>query len=128
MGAVYNARLHDTSMKIPGGGLVSTAIDLVRFAIAVQNGTFIKPETLQQMWTSAKTRDGKELDYGLGWGLGTYHEYKLVSHSGGQAGVSTNLALLPEKGLIIGVMANLEGIDVSRITRRVGEVLLKPGR
>lgn len=34
-GEVTNAQLHDTSIKIPGGGLVSTAEDLAKFAIAI---------------------------------------------------------------------------------------------
>jgi len=37
-GRIYNAPLHDTSMKIPGGGLLSTPSDLVRFAIASNTG------------------------------------------------------------------------------------------
>ena len=37
-GELYNASLHDTSMKIPGGGLLSTAPDLVRFGNALNTG------------------------------------------------------------------------------------------
>jgi CubicO group peptidase (beta-lactamase class C family) len=124
VGALYNASLHDTSMKVPGGGLVSTAVDLVKFAIAVNTGLLIKQSTLEQMWTSQKTRDGKETGYGLGWGLGQMAEQKLVSHSGGQAGTSTLLTLLPGKGIVIASMSNLQGVSLGELNRQIGYLLL----
>src|SRR5262245_25456258 len=51
---VINAPLHDTSIKAPAGGLVSTVEDLARFAIAVQEGRLVKKETLEQMWRRPK--------------------------------------------------------------------------
>ena len=41
VGALYNASLHDTSMKVPGGGLGSTAVDLVKFALAHNTGLLL---------------------------------------------------------------------------------------
>jgi CubicO group peptidase (beta-lactamase class C family) len=66
-GDVINAPLHDTSSKIPGGGLLSTASDLAKFAIAINTGKLVKRATLEQMWTAYKAKDGKETNYGLGW-------------------------------------------------------------
>lgn len=54
------------------------AEDLARFAIAVQNGVVIKPETFAEMSKSQKTRDGRETGYGYGW------------YVGGGGGFSTN--------------------------------------
>jgi CubicO group peptidase (beta-lactamase class C family) len=123
-GEIYNASLHDTSMKIPGGGLVSTAVDLVKFAIAVNNGTLVKKATAEQMWTEQKTKDGQGTTYGLGWVIGKASEYKLVSHSGGQAGTSTLLIMLPEKGIVVAAMANLEGVPLESLTRQIGSLVL----
>jgi hypothetical protein len=53
-----NAPLHDTSMKIPGGGLVSTAEDLVRFANATMEAKLLKRGTVEQMWTDGRTKSG----------------------------------------------------------------------
>src|SRR6185295_19119668 len=49
VGGVYNAPLHDTSMKMPGGGLLSTPSDLMMFATALFDGRLLKPETLELM-------------------------------------------------------------------------------
>ncbi len=67
---MYNAQLHDTSMKVPGGGLVSTSVDLVKFGHASMKGTLVKQSTLEQMWTPQQTKDGNKTAYGLGWGVG----------------------------------------------------------
>jgi CubicO group peptidase (beta-lactamase class C family) len=124
-GQIYNAQLHDTSMKIPGGGIVSTAVDLVRFGVASMKGVLVRPATVEQMWTSQKTKDGKETSYGLGWGVGTVGGgLKLFSHSGGQAGTSTLLYVLPEKRIVMAAMSNLEGAALNRILNGIGKELI----
>lgn len=124
IGQVLNAQLHDTSMKIPGGGLASTAVDLVSFGMATLKGRLIKETTLEKMWTSQKTKDNKETGYGLGWGIGTVAGMKLISHSGGQAGTSTLLFILPEKGIVLAAMSNLEGAALNRILNGIGRELI----
>jgi serine beta-lactamase-like protein LACTB len=118
-GELYNAALHDTSSKIPGGGLLSTAPDLVRFAIAMNAKKLVKEETLAAMWTSQKTNDGKETNYGLGWRIGKLDDMKSVSHGGGQAGTSTYLLLIPEKNIAVSVMCNLQGASVEKLAEKI---------
>lgn len=123
-GEIYNAALHDTSMKVPGGGLVSTAVDLVKFGIGVNTGALIKKSMVDQMWTEQKTKDGKGTSYGLGWGLSELSGLKLILHSGGQAGTSTLLIMLPEKGVIVAAMANLDGASLNNLTQQIAKLLL----
>jgi serine beta-lactamase-like protein LACTB, mitochondrial len=125
-GNLENSELMDSSYKIPSGGLCSTAVDLVRFAIAIEASKLVKPETLAEMFTSGKTRDGKETGYGFGWGIGELDGTRMVAHGGGQSGVSTHLLLLPDKGIAVAVMCDLEEADVSRLTRSIAEILLAP--
>ena len=109
-GNLRNADLADTSNKIPAGGLVSTVEDLANFAIAVQNGILIKKETFEQMSTPQKTRDGKATLYGLGWYLdGVRNVNGLVWHGGVQAGVTSQLFILPKERFALVIMTNLEG-------------------
>lgn len=123
-GDILNAQLHDTSMKVPGGGLVSTAVDLVRFGIAVQTNKLVKPETLEQMWVSQKTKDGKETGYGLGWSIGQTEGMRLAMHNGNQAGARSELSLLPAKGSVIAIMANVSDVPLNEVLRVVGREVL----
>lgn len=107
-----NPALMDSSYKIPGGGLVSTADDLARFAIAVQNGVLIKPETFEQMSKSQKTRDGQETGYGYGWYVDRREGREpdgSVWHGGVQQGFTSDVWILPRKHLAVVILTNLEG-------------------
>jgi serine beta-lactamase-like protein LACTB, mitochondrial len=125
-GQLRNSTLADTSYKIPGGGFCSTVIDLARFAIAVQSASLVKQETLDQMWARQKTRDGKETVYGLGWGITERNSLKEIQHGGAQQRVSTYLYMIPEKGLAVVIMANMEGVGASlnRLSIQIADIAL----
>jgi CubicO group peptidase (beta-lactamase class C family) len=122
-----NSGLADTSYKIPGGGFISTVGDLAKFAIAMQTGSIVKKETLDQMWIQQKTRDGKATTYGLGWGVSERNRMKEVHHGGAQQRVSTFLYTIPEKGLAVVLMTNLEGIGggLASLSRQIADIVLQ---
>jgi CubicO group peptidase (beta-lactamase class C family) len=125
-GELQNSALADTSYKIPGGGFCSTVEDLVKFALAVQSGKLVQPQTVEQLWTKQKTADGKETAYALGFGVEERNGLKIVSHGGGQQRVSTMLYLVPERKIVIALMLNLEGAggSVGRLTQQITDILL----
>jgi len=124
-GELINSPLADNSYKVPGGGFVSTAEDLARFAVAVETNRLLKKETNELMFTSQKTRDGKETKYGLGWGVNTRNGQRITGHSGAQQRVSTFLHMQPDQGLAVVIMANLEGASLGDLALRIGDILLK---
>ena len=126
-GELRNSGLADTSYKIPGGGFISTVEDLAKFAIAMQAGALVKKETLDQMWVQQKTRDGKATSYGLGWGVNERNGMKEVHHGGAQQRVSTFLYTIPEKGLAVVLMTNLEGIGggLASLSRQIADVVMQ---
>jgi len=126
VGEIYNATLHDTSMKVPGGGLVSTSEDLARFAIAINANILIKEKTRKLMWTRQKMQDGRSIDYAMGWNIEQDEGGPMIiSHSGGQAGTSTFFATIPQAKLSIAVMGNLQGVRMKNIARKVGMAVLQ---
>lgn len=122
-GKMQNAGLMDSSYKIPGGGLVSTAADVVRFDSALMEGMLLKPETLAAMWTPTglpEYEGGKPSKYGMGFGVTMLDGQKRISHSGGQQGTSTYMAFFPAKRLAVAAMANEEGAGAGDV---VGAIL-----
>jgi CubicO group peptidase (beta-lactamase class C family) len=133
-GELRNSPLADTSSKIPGGGFCSTVEDLARFAIAVQTDALVKRETLERMFTPQKTRDGKlasdagdgrSTGYGLGWTIAVRKDHKEVWHGGAQPRVSTMLYMLPDEGVAVVLMSNLEGASLVGLARQISDMLLE---
>jgi CubicO group peptidase (beta-lactamase class C family) len=121
-GEVVNAALSDTSMKIPGGGLVSTAGDLVRFAIALDRGRLLKPESVAELFQPMTLRSGSSTGYGLGWGTSRVAGRKAAGHNGGQAGVSTYLRYFPDEHVAISLMFNLELVRMAELGEAIAAI------
>ncbi len=108
-GQLQNSNPVDTSNKIPGGGLCSTALDLARFGDAMLTDKLLPRKVRDEMWTSQKTAAGKTTGYGIGFGVKSLAGRRMIGHSGAQPRVSTLLQIFPDQGLVVAIMANLEG-------------------
>ena len=124
-GELRNSGLMDSSYKLGGGGLCSSAPDLARFAQALIGGKLVSQQSLAQMWTPQRTVDGAATGYGLGFSIGKLDGELLVGHSGAQSRVSTILQMLPKQGVGVVVMCNLEGVKLgglaAKLLRRLRE-------
>jgi serine beta-lactamase-like protein LACTB len=114
-GQLENCGLTDTSYKVPGGGWVATAEDVVRLARALMRGKILKEETRELMWTPQKLKNGTMTGYGLGWAIGDEHGIRVIEHSGGQQGSNTHMMFSPEKNLAVAVLTNLEDSGAKRL-------------
>lgn len=68
-------------------GMLSTVDDLAKWNIALVEGRVLKPETLAQMWTPTKLKNGEFAlvdgqPYGLGWFAGAINGHRIVGHPG----------------------------------------------
>jgi CubicO group peptidase (beta-lactamase class C family) len=124
-GQVKNAGLMDSSYKIPGGGYVTTAEDLVRFAQALMDGKIVTPGTLARMWTPVEIPGGTS-NYGLGFGVLMVDGEKYVSHGGGQQGTSTSMVIIPERHFAVAALANMDGVELSAVVRGILELYNMP--
>lgn len=125
-GTVENADFLDSSYKIPGGGWLSSAEDMARFEVAVLNDKLIKRSARDLMWTPLKPSDGSEDTYGLGWGVGDKAGVKVVGHSGGQQGTSTDFVIAPDKRVGVVVLTNMEDIDAGELATQILKILVGP--
>ena len=129
--AARSHRLLTTTRNIPinkwgGGGLLSTVEDLLRYADSYDGKQMLKPETIAQMFTAQKTRDGKTTGYGLGWGVTLEDGRRLVEHTGGSAGATSALAKYPDQKTTIAVLVNNDFYTGPQFRARIAKILFEP--
>jgi len=107
--------------------VLSTAEDLVRFHIALDEGKLLKPETQRQMYTAYRLADGSETTYGLGWGVWKdAHGHAWVGHSGGATGGTTFLVRDPSRKVAVAVLCNVESArGLGALAERIAEEAAK---
>ena len=122
-GTLKNSPLADNSYKVPGGGLVSTVEDLAKFAAALQTAKVLKKETVELMYAKQKLSDGRETDYGLGWGIATLNGRRYIMHTGAQQRVSTILYTIPDEGAAVAIMVNVEDTQLSVLAGQIAKLV-----
>jgi CubicO group peptidase (beta-lactamase class C family) len=123
-GQVLNADLADVSYKVPGGGFIATASDVARFGAALLGGALLSKESLAGMLTPQRERGGRATGYGLGLNVAASGPRREAWHTGGQERVSTVLFLLPDEGVSVAVLSNLQGVgqELVALARRLAGI------
>ncbi|CAN5396184.1 serine hydrolase domain-containing protein [soil metagenome] len=94
------------------GGVISTAIDLARFDVALTQGRLLLPASREQMWTPGRTPSGEMLPYGLGWFVADVAGRRLVWHTGMWEGRYSALYLkAPAERLTLILLANSDALQ-----------------
>jgi len=122
---VINVPQVDQSNKWGGGGLLSTVEDLIKYGASYDSEKLAKRETIEQMFTSQKTRAGNPTAYGLGWATATEQGKRRVEHSGGSMGATSILTKYPEQGLIIAALVNCDHYSAPQIKTRIAKLLFE---
>ena len=109
-----NASLTDIvpwlTVQLSGGALPDGA----RLWSAAQSAEMWKPQTLIGSGpgpTAAAPQRSVMSGYALGWGVADYRGRRMLSHSGGLAGLITRTTLLPDQGIGFVVFTNTEDSD-----------------
>jgi len=102
----------DNSYKWAGGGVLSTADDMVKFASAHLHTGRLTQASLDLLFTSMKTADGKETNYGAGWDTRFDDRgRKLVGHSGSAVGGTARMMVDRDSGVVVVLLTNITNSD-----------------
>lgn len=118
---LLNAPYVDLSVKWAGGGIISTASDIARFDIALNQGRLLRADSLERMYTSARLNSGTLTGYGLGWMVSQQGPRQFIAHSGGAMGGTTLLLREPKARTSAVVFANLD--NVSRLRELADQLM-----
>jgi serine beta-lactamase-like protein LACTB, mitochondrial len=111
------------------GVFLSTPSDLVRFAIAVNDGKLIRRETVQLLQAPQRLESGEETGYGLGWDLETVtlagQPTRTAGHDGDLLGGNVaSLVTFQRHGLTVAVMSNISYADTFSIAVKIAEAFV----
>ncbi len=123
-GVVRNAGVLDSSYKIPGGGLISSADDMAQFEAAILADKLLKRTTRDLMWTILKPTEGKPSHYALGWFVAEKFGLRTAGHTGGQQGTDTAFLIAPDRRAGVVVLANMDNVNTNLLADEVLKIAL----
>jgi CubicO group peptidase (beta-lactamase class C family) len=112
---------------------LSTPSDLVRFAMAINSGKLLQPETVQLLQSSQRVASGQETGYGLGWDLGTAalagEPTRVVGHDGESlGGMVASFMTFPGYGITVSVTSNISYSDTFAVASKIAQAFAEARR
>ncbi|MBS1712805.1 MAG: beta-lactamase family protein [Armatimonadetes bacterium] len=89
-----------------GAGLCSTATDVARWIVALQDGTLLGSKSLEAMWTRGRFVDGKPASWAVGWPASSRADHRWVAGIGGGRSA---FFVYPDDGVAVVLLTNLAG-------------------
>jgi len=129
----------------PAGGIVSNVADLAKWLICrldsgrYAGGRLFSERQAREMWSGQTILPIADPDpplaalrpdfaeYGLGWRLRDYRGRKIVTHTGGLAGMSSQITLVPAEKLGIVILTNSESDLMAALSYRLLDEFLDGG-
>ena len=121
---IVNGRLNNApTLYIPiltgGGNLYSTVEDMAQWDRALRNKKLISQESYNALYRPERN------NYAYGWMVAEKEGLRVLNHSGGVPGFSSNILRIPEKKICVAVMTNVTPCDVGTITNRLAKMVLE---
>ncbi|MEO6390658.1 MAG: serine hydrolase domain-containing protein [Pyrinomonadaceae bacterium] len=119
---LQNADFASPTQPFSAGGLISTITDMIKWDAALNSDKILPKAVLESMWTATKLTDGSETGYGFGWGVQTKKGHRVISHSGGIDGFSTDIQRLVDDQVTVIVLANSDTAQAERISQGIAAI------
>ena len=113
------ATLNDSSVVFAAGAIYSTVGDLYKWHEGLQSYQIVKKELMDKAYTPFKR------NYGFGWVIDSIYGKRMIYHSGGISGFSSNFARITEDDACIALLNNKEGPGLETINREIMAILYK---
>jgi CubicO group peptidase (beta-lactamase class C family) len=107
-----------------GGGLCSTAGDLLAWQHALEEGRVVGADSYRLMSTPAPLADGTPTGYGYGLFPSDFDGHPMIGHSGGVAGFSADLNHYVRDHLRVIVLTNTEEGPIFEVERLIAATVL----
>lgn len=112
-----------TPLHRAASGMNSTADDMARWMIALQQGRLLGPDAMKAMWTPATFSNGQPGQWGMGWLVLNRSEHRAVSMTGGGRSA---MFLYPDDRVGVVILTTLSGAAPEDLIDQVATIFI-PG-
>jgi CubicO group peptidase (beta-lactamase class C family) len=127
---LINARPLDVSLEYAAGGLYSTVGDLYKWDQALYTNQLVTKATLNTIFTSTipvpmmtAFPDGGM--YGYGWVISQHSGHRIIGHSGGLYGFTSDIERYPDDQVTVIVLSNFESTNPVSISRILADFVFE---
>jgi CubicO group peptidase (beta-lactamase class C family) len=106
----FNAPFHPSWLK-GAADMNSTTVDLFKFMQALDNGTLLKSESMNKLYTSTQAMGVNEMTSGLGWVIDKKVDEKWIYNNGLLPGYASVMGSLLEKNIKIIILSNATSVN-----------------
>ncbi len=108
------------------GGLIGNGRGIGIFLkdLLNENPVVLTEDSIRQMFTPQKTRDGKETGTSLGWFVGSLRENPYFCHAGGGGGYYCEVRIYPARKAASAIFLNASGMSDERLLDKTDAGLL----
>lgn len=115
-----NSPLADLSLKVAGGGLISTSEDLLLFVKALLEEKLISKATLEMMTSPTILKTSQRINYGFGFSLADPSDsLKWFGHEGRGTGFSSGMMIMPDEDLAAVYLINIRDRNLGNPSRDI---------
>lgn len=115
-----NSPLADLSLKVAGGGLISTSEDLLLFVKALLEEKLISKATLEMMTSPTILKTSQRINYGFGFSLADPSDsLKWFGHEGRGTGFSSGMMIIPDEDLAAVYLINIRDRNLGNPSRDI---------
>lgn len=103
----------DSTVAYAAGSIYSTTGDLYRWHQALQHYSILSKPLQEKAYTPVKNK------YGYGWGIDTVEGKRVVAHSGGIHGFTSNFTRIPEEDVVVILLSNNASPVLYEMTNKI---------
>lgn len=121
-------RDYDLTDVFSAGAIASTVLDLAKWNAALDGDVLLDAGTKEQMWTPAKSNDGKSTRYGFAWFIDTVEGHQNIGHSGATSGFSASIQRFPADHLAVIVLTNTDEQIATTLAKKIATFYFAPSK
>jgi D-alanyl-D-alanine carboxypeptidase len=99
------------------GAIASTVVDLATWCMGLFDHRILDASHTQEMMTPFRLNDGTVSPAAMGWFIEDHGSTRIVMHSGGLAGFTSQVMMIPEARCAVIVLANGDHVQTGAIAR-----------